>query len=130
MLPSGTRTAITKSQQMDGASEIERYPRGTKPMAPHAVPASPSSVLIVSRAIRARALICLFSSSPSAVKPPCLRAFRLRLGAPPPAPCIRHTSRPRWPTSDRKLAEIFAAEEVVDAHLCAFVGKLNRRVGR
>jgi hypothetical protein len=27
---------------------------------------------IVSRAIRARALICLFSSSPSAVKPPCL----------------------------------------------------------
>ena len=24
----------------------------------------------------------------------------------------------------------FAADEVVDAHLCAFVGKLNRRVGR
>jgi hypothetical protein len=36
----------------------------------------------------------------------------------------------RWPTYDRKLAEIFAADEVVDAHLCAFVGKLNRRVGR
>jgi hypothetical protein len=36
----------------------------------------------------------------------------------------------RWPTYDRKLEEVFAAEEVVDAHLCAFVGKLNRRVGR
>ena len=46
-------------------------------------------------AIRARALICLFSSSPSAVNPPCLRAFRLRLGAPPPAPCIRQTLWPR-----------------------------------
>jgi hypothetical protein len=36
----------------------------------------------------------------------------------------------RWPTYDRKLEEVFAAEEVVDAHLCAFVGKLNRRTGR
>jgi hypothetical protein len=47
---------------------------------------------IVSRAMRARALICLFRASPSAVKPPCFRAFRLPLGAPPPAPCIRQTA--------------------------------------
>jgi len=33
----------------------------------------------------------------------------------------------RWPTYDRKLEEVAAAEEVVDAHLCAFLGKLNRR---
>ena len=50
---------------------------------------------IVSRAMRARALICLFRASPSAVKPPCFRAFRLPLGAPPAAPCIRQTSDPR-----------------------------------
>jgi hypothetical protein len=44
-----------------------------------------------------------------------------------------HIAKPkwmRWPTCDRKLEEVFAAEEVVDAHLCAFVSKLNRRVGR
>ncbi len=35
----------------------------------------------------------------------------------------------RWRTYDRKLEEIFATEEVVDAHLSAFVGKLNRRLG-
>jgi hypothetical protein len=29
----------------------------------------------------------------------------------------------RWPTYDRKLEEIFAAEEVVDAHLLGFVQK-------
>jgi hypothetical protein len=32
----------------------------------------------------------------------------------------------RWPTYDRKLEEIFAAEEVVDAHLLGFVQKLQR----
>ncbi len=36
----------------------------------------------------------------------------------------------RWPTYDRKLEEIFAAEEVVDTHLAAFVGKLERRSRR
>jgi hypothetical protein len=36
----------------------------------------------------------------------------------------------RWPTYDRKLEEIFAAEEVVDAHLLGFVQKLERRSGR
>jgi hypothetical protein len=35
----------------------------------------------------------------------------------------------RWPTYDRKLEEVAVAEEVVDAHLCAFAGKLNRRFG-
>ena len=34
----------------------------------------------------------------------------------------------RWPTYDRKLEEIFAAEEVVDAHLLGFVQKLKRRM--
>jgi hypothetical protein len=46
---------------------------------------------LVSRAIRVRALICLFRARPSAVKFPCLRAFRLPLEAPPPAPCILQT---------------------------------------
>ena len=36
----------------------------------------------------------------------------------------------RWPTYERKLEEIAAAEEVVDAHLLAFVRKLDRRLGR
>jgi hypothetical protein len=36
----------------------------------------------------------------------------------------------RWRTYDRKLEEIFAAEEVVDAHLLGFVQKLERRPGR
>ena len=36
----------------------------------------------------------------------------------------------RWPTYDRKLEEVAAAEEVVDAHLLAFVRKLDRRLGR
>jgi hypothetical protein len=45
----------------------------------------------VSRAIRERALICFFRANPSAVNSPCLRAFRLPRGAPPPAPCIRQT---------------------------------------
>jgi hypothetical protein len=36
----------------------------------------------------------------------------------------------RWPTYDRKLEEVFAAEEVVDAHLGFFVAKLNRRIRR
>jgi hypothetical protein len=42
----------------------------------------------------------IFEGSPvdevqMAAKSPCLRAFRLPLGAPPRAPCIRQTSRPR-----------------------------------
>ncbi len=36
----------------------------------------------------------------------------------------------RWPTYDRKVEEIFAAEEVVDAHLRGFVQKLERRSRR
>ena len=34
----------------------------------------------------------------------------------------------RWPTYDRKLEEVFAAEGVVDAYLGIFVNKLNRRI--
>jgi hypothetical protein len=36
----------------------------------------------------------------------------------------------RWRTYDRKLEQIFAAEEVVDAHLLGFVQKLERRSRR
>jgi hypothetical protein len=36
----------------------------------------------------------------------------------------------RWRTYDRKLEEIAAAEEIVDAHLAAFLYKLNPRLGR
>ena len=32
----------------------------------------------------------------------------------------------RWPTYERKLEEVFAAEEVVDAHLTGFIQKLER----
>lgn len=51
-----------------------------------------SIAAIVLRANRARALICLFRASPSAVKSPCLKALRFPAGAPPLAPCIRQTS--------------------------------------
>jgi hypothetical protein len=36
----------------------------------------------------------------------------------------------RWPTYDRKLEEIAGAEEIVDAHLAAFLCKLNPHLGR
>ena len=36
----------------------------------------------------------------------------------------------RWRTYDRKLEKIFATEEVVDAHLSAFVQKLGHRLKR
>ena len=36
----------------------------------------------------------------------------------------------RWATYERKLEEIAAAEEVMDAHLVAFAQKLERRLGR
>jgi hypothetical protein len=36
----------------------------------------------------------------------------------------------RWPTYERKLEEIAAAEEVVDAQMLAFVQKLDRRSAR
>jgi hypothetical protein len=36
----------------------------------------------------------------------------------------------RWRIYDRKLEEIATAEEVVDAHMLAFVQKLHRRLGR
>jgi hypothetical protein len=40
----------------------------------------------VSRAIRARAVICLFRASVSAERAPCFRAFLWPLGGPPTAP--------------------------------------------
>ena len=49
---------------------------------------------IVSRVMRARALICLFRASTSAVESPCFKAFLFPLGAPPAAPCIRQTLDP------------------------------------
>jgi hypothetical protein len=57
----------------------------------HPLPHFYSIAPTLSRARRARALIRFFGASPSAAKSPCLRAFRLPLGAPPPAPCIRQT---------------------------------------
>jgi hypothetical protein len=51
----------------------------------------------VSRAILASAVLSLFRASVSAVKFACFRAFRLPLGAPPPAPCIRKTLDPAPP---------------------------------
>ena len=76
--------------------EIVQWRRGafhrllTYPL-PHCYSIAP----MVSRAMRARALICLLRATTSAAKSPCLRALQLPLGAPPRAPCIRQTSRPR-----------------------------------
>lgn len=39
--------------------------------------------------------------------------------------CVPKPKWTRWSTYDRKLEEIFAAEEVVDAHLMGFVQKLT-----
>src|SRR5271163_3506348 len=50
---------------------------------------------IVLRAIRARAWTSLLSAIDSATMAPCFTAFLLPFRAPPPAPCIRHTSAPR-----------------------------------
>jgi len=36
----------------------------------------------------------------------------------------------RWPTYERKLEEVAAAEDIVDAYLLAFVRKLDCRLGR
>jgi hypothetical protein len=36
----------------------------------------------------------------------------------------------RWSTYDRKLEEIFAAEEIVDAHTLILDRKLDRCLGR
>ncbi len=36
----------------------------------------------------------------------------------------------RWPTYDRKLEEVFAAEEVVEAYTQDFDRKLDRLLGR
>ena len=52
------------------------------------------------------------------------RAFKLRGKLGGDGGIGDYVSKPkwmRWPTYDRKLEEIFAAEEVVDAHLLAFV---------
>src|SRR5271165_4825221 len=57
--------------------------------------AQSSIAVIVSRAIRPKAAISFLRAIVSAVKPPCFRAFLLPFGAPPAAPCIRQTSKPR-----------------------------------
>ena len=44
--------------------------------------------------------------------------------APPFQRCVCGNERPVFKDAD------LVGENVVDAHLCAFVGKLNRRVGR
>jgi hypothetical protein len=61
------------------------------------------------------------------------RAFKLRdrLGA--DGGIGDYVAKPKWMrlrTYDRRLEEIWQAEEVVDAHLAVFVGKLNRQIGR
>jgi hypothetical protein len=66
-------------------SLLSRASRGGRPSL-----ATPYSIAaIVSRAKRARAVICRFRASVSAELAPCFRAFLLPLGGPPAAPCIR-----------------------------------------
>jgi hypothetical protein len=57
------------------------------------------------------------------------RAFKLRGKLGGTGGLESHIPKPKWmreATYDRKLEEIFAAEEVVDAHLLGFVQKLER----
>jgi hypothetical protein len=61
------------------------------------------------------------------------RAFKLRRSLGADGGIGQYVPKPkwmRWQTYDRKLEEIFAAEEVVDAHLLGFVQKLARRSGQ
>ncbi|MGO9419424.1 hypothetical protein [Roseiarcus sp.] len=61
------------------------------------------------------------------------RAFKLRKRLGADSGDGDYIAKPRWMrwrTYDRKLEEIAAAEEVVDAHLLGFVQKLDRRLGR
>jgi len=58
------------------------------------------------------------------------RAFKLRGKLRADGGIGDYVPKPKWTrlrTYDRKLEEIFAAEEVVDAHLLGFVQKLERR---
>jgi hypothetical protein len=71
-----------------GRSLLSVVPRGARPRL-----ATPYSIAaIVSRAKRARTVICRFRASVLAELAPCLRAFLLPLGAPPAAPCIRQAN--------------------------------------
>jgi hypothetical protein len=59
------------------------------------------------------------------------RAFKLRAGLGADGEIGDPVDKPkwtRWRTYDRKLEEIFAAEEAIDAHLLGFVQKLERRM--
>lgn len=61
------------------------------------------------------------------------RAFKLRGKLGGTGGIGDYISKPkwmRWRTYDRKLEEIAGAEEIVDAHLAAFLGKLTRCSGR
>jgi hypothetical protein len=56
------------------------------------------------------------------------RAFKLRGKLGGTGSIGDHIEKPkwmRWPTYERKLEEIFAAEEVVDSYLSAALGKLD-----
>ena len=53
-----------------------------------------SIIVIVSLARRARSAISRLRANVSVEYPPCLRAFLLPLGAPPPAPWTRQTASP------------------------------------
>jgi hypothetical protein len=44
--------------------------------------------------------------------------------------CVPKPRWMRWPTYERKIKQIAAAEGVVDSHLLTVVRELNRRVGR
>jgi hypothetical protein len=71
------------------------------------LPGRYSITAIVSRVFRARAAMSFLRAIVSAVNSPCLKAFRLPRGAPPPAPCIRQTLAPRtagaWHRSPLRL---------------------------
>ncbi len=69
---------LDKGPALDLLERAERYPIAA----------------IALRAIRARAAIPFLKSIDSAVNSPCFSAFLLPLGAPPAAPCIRHTLAP------------------------------------
>ena len=61
------------------------------------------------------------------------RAFKLRGRLGGEGGIGDYIPKPKWMrlrTYDRKLNEVFAAEEIVNGHLLAFIQKLERRLGR
>jgi hypothetical protein len=98
-----------------------------------AASASPDRAAVKMQNSRARAAVAGRSQREAPHDRALRRAFKLRGRLEGRGGVGDYIAKPkwmRWPTYERKLEEVAAAEEVVDAHLLAFVQKLDRRLGR